>query len=129
MKKYPLVFFFIFSMGIFSSCKKEGTGGMATIAAFPKHHETPVKGATVYVKFGAKEFPGKNFSDYDLAVKGATSEEHIHIENLKWGDYYLYAVGYDSTIFKEVRGGLAIKIKRSEREEEMDAQIHVTEEN
>lgn len=112
---------------VFSSCKKEGTGGQATIAAFPKHHEKPIKGATVYLKFGTKELPGKNASDYDLTIAGEADEDHIHIEELKWGDYYLYAVGYDSSIAKAVAGGVPVTIKRSERKKEIDVDIPVTE--
>lgn len=117
----------LFSMLIFSSCKKEGTGGKATIAAFPKHHEAPIKSAVIYVKFGAKEYPGKNASDYDLTITGEADEDHIHIEDLKWGDYYLYATGYDSSIAKAVAGGVPVTIKRSQRKEEVTVTIPVSE--
>lgn len=33
----------IVSLAFFPSCKKEGVGGHAHIAAFPKHHEKPIK--------------------------------------------------------------------------------------
>lgn len=124
---YSAACLFLFSLLIFSSCKKEGTGGEATIVAFPKHHEKTIKGATVYVKFGTKEFSGKNASDYDLTVTGEPEEDHVHIEELKWGDYYLYASGYDSSIARVVTGGVPITIKRSEKKEEIVVQIPVSE--
>lgn len=102
-------------------------GGQATIAAFPKHHEIAIKGATLYIKFGAKEFPGNNSGDYDLTIKGEANEDHIHIEELTWGDYYLYAVGYDSSIAKPVSGGIPVTIKRSEKKEEVNVTIPVSE--
>lgn len=111
----------------FLSCKKEGTGGQATIATFPKHHDKPIKGATVYLKYGAKELPGKNASDYDLTRVGDANEDHIHIEELKWGDYFLYAVGYDSTSAKVVAGGLPVTIKRNERKGEINVIVPVSE--
>lgn len=127
MKSVSLFGVYLFAVLAFSSCKKEGTGGSATIAAFPKHHEKTIYGATVYVKYGAKEMPGKNASDYDLTIQGETKEEHVHIEELKWGDYYLYAVGYDSAIAETVSGGMPLTIKRSEKNKELHVEIHVTE--
>ncbi len=41
----------ILALGAFVSCKKNGQGGDAAIAAFPQHHGKPIKGATLYVKF------------------------------------------------------------------------------
>ena len=109
------------------SCKKNDTGGEATVVAFPKHHAQEIKGATVYVKFGATELPSDPTTNYDMKVLGDSSENHIHIEHLRYGKYYLYAVGYDSTIMQQVTGGEAVKIRWKERKEEIDVDIHVTE--
>lgn len=128
--KSPVLFssvILLSSILVLFSCKKEGTGGHATIAASPKHHEKSIKGAIVYVKFGAKELPGKTPSDYDLTIKGEPNEDHIHIEGLMWGDYYLYAVGYDSTLAQTVSGGIPVTIKRSEKKSELSIVIPVTE--
>jgi hypothetical protein len=109
------------------SCKKNNTGGECEVAAFPQHHGKSIYGATVYVKFGAKDLPNDPTSNYDLKVEGEPDEEHVHIKNLRYGHYYLYAVGYDSSIAQTVVGGLALKIKWKERKKEIDVNVPVTE--
>ncbi len=49
----------------FSACKKNGTGGENTIAAYPKHHGLIIPNATVFIKYGATELPGLDASDFD----------------------------------------------------------------
>ncbi len=124
MKKYLLV---IFVLSVFYSCKKNNTGGSATVAAIPQHHGSSIKGAVLYVKFGAEELPSNPTANYDLRIEGDPKEDHVHVEGLRYGHYYLYAEGYDSTIMQTVRGGLSVKIKWSERKEELDVKIPVTE--
>ncbi len=109
------------------SCKKAGTGGDAVIVADIKHHETPIKGATLYVKYNAEDLPSDPTNNYDLKIVGDAKEDHIHIEGLKWGKYYLYAVGFDSTISKPVIGGIGHKIKWSNRKAEIDLAVPVAE--
>ena len=109
------------------SCKKSSTGGDATIVAFQAHHGKAVKGATVYVKFKAADLPSDPTNNYDLKIVGEPNEDHVHIEGLRYGTYYLYAVGYDSMITQTVKGGISAKIKWSERKQEIDINIPVTE--
>ena len=114
------------------SCAKEGTGGKATLVTFLKHHGKPIINHvgypdTVFVKFNAKELTGTKPSDFDTYFVGEAGEDHVHCEELKWGDYYLYGVGYDSTILQRVSGGMAVKIKRKERNDETDIDMAVTE--
>jgi hypothetical protein len=93
------------------SCKKAGTGGANTLVISPEHHGSPIKGATAYLKFDTKEQPGTEASDYDLIEIGEQKEDHIHVEGLKPGKYYIYCVGYDSTIFQIVKGGIPLTVK------------------
>ena len=109
------------------SCKKNGLGGEAEIAAFPKHHGRAIKGCTLYVKFDAKDLPNDPTNNYDLKIAGSAKEDHIHIEELRAGDYFLYATGFDSTIQAPVTGGIGVSIKWSERKEEKDVDVPVTE--
>ena len=127
MKKQLTLGIIATSILLATSCKKGDTGGDATIAAFPKHHTQPIKGATVYVKFDANELPSDPTNNYDLKIVGESNEDHVHIEGLRYGKYYLYAVGYDSTIMQTVVGGIPVKIKWSERKKELDQDIPVTE--
>ena len=111
----------------FAACKKNGTGGDATIAAMPAHHGKMIKGATVFIKFKATELPSSPETNYDLKVVGDAKEDHVHIEGMLPGNYFLYAVGYDSAISLPVKGGVAVTIKNSEKKKEIDVEIPVTE--
>jgi hypothetical protein len=108
------------------SCKKNGTGGDVTIVAFPEHHGQAIKGSTAYVKFKAKEAPSSPTTDYNLKIQGEEDENHVHIENLLRGDYYVYMVGFDSTIAQQVKGGTRVSIAKG-KTGEIDVHIPVTE--
>lgn len=123
---FKIVVISLFLVGVFS-CKKSSTGGDAIVVAFPKHHGSSIKGATVYVKFKTNELPSNPTVNYDLKVEGDANEDHVHIKGLRYGKYYLYAVGYDSAISQVVRGGLPLTIKWKERKQEIDVDIAVTE--
>ena len=126
-------FFFLLMMN--SSCKKEdecvaGTGGAVTIAAFPQHHEKPIVSQdnyldSAYIKFNAQEFPGTHASDYDLVIAGEAGEDHVHIPNLKCGDYYIYMTGFDTSINMRVTGGIPYSF--TETSGEKDVLVPVTE--
>lgn len=127
MKRLNVIIVIILISFVGSSCKKNGTNGDATIVAFPQHHSKPIFGGTVYVKFNAKDLPSNPTKNYDLKIVGDPKEEHVHIKGLLWGDYYLYAEGYDTLIHLPVKGGLAIQIKWGDRQKELDLNVPVTE--
>jgi hypothetical protein len=108
------------------ACKKEGTGGSTTVATIVKHHEKLIPYATVYVKYGAKDFPGEDVSKYD-ASEVTDKSAHVHFEDLRKGDYYFYAVGYDSSIAEVVKGGTGIKISRKDKDKHLDLNLPVVE--
>jgi hypothetical protein len=127
MKKIIWISIFIVSSSLILSCKKAGLGGEATLVAYPKHHEVPIYGATVYVKFNTKDSPGSDLGSYDAVFQGEANEDHVHLEELKQGNYYIYAVGYDSAISQAVYGGKSVTIKRKDRKDEQNIDISVTE--
>jgi len=51
----------IFSLGL-ASCTKEGKGGRVALIGQVKHHDEVIYGSVVYIKYGAKEFPGADVS-------------------------------------------------------------------
>lgn len=95
------------------ACKKAGTGGKATVQGTVAHHDRLIPNAVVYVKFGASEFPGPSPDLYDMQVN-ANLDAFYTIEELHKGDYYLYGVGYDSSISQTVQGGIPIKINSND---------------
>lgn len=117
---------FVFLCLLFFFCKKEGTTGSTAIATLVKHHEKSIPFATVYIKYNAKEFPGEDLSKYNDS-KVTDKQGHVHFENLQKGDYYFYAVGYDSSIAAPVRGGTPCKIIRKDKDKHIDFVVAVTE--
>jgi hypothetical protein len=125
MKKVKLIAFGLIIFTVFA-CKKNGTGGDNTIAAFPKHHGVTIPNATVYIKYGATELPGVSASDFDdskIAVKEGSGDAHAHFEGLLKGDYYIYSVGFDSTVNETVSGGVAVKITSKSGEKDVDVPV------
>lgn len=114
----------IVSFSLFStSCKKNATGGEASIHARIMQDNEPVEGDNiVYVKFNATTQPSNPTSNYDMKVEGEAGENHVHIAGLRPGKYYLYAVGTNGNN-KEVHGGKAVKIAWSEKDMMQDVLI------
>lgn len=110
----------------FAACKKEGAGGSTTIATLVAHHSKRIPLAKVYVKYGAKDFPGADVSKYNASAN-CDIEGHAHFENLQKGDYYFYAVGYDSAIAAPVYGGTPLKITRKDKGDKIDVNVAVVE--
>lgn len=108
--KISLISISVFSLVTFNSCYKEGIGGKSSINGFVSHHSHHVPNAIVYIKYGAVEFPGTDISKYDASVT-ADGSAHYEIKDLRKGEYYLYAVGYDNSIMETVSGGTGIKLK------------------
>ena len=96
-----------------TACSKEGFDGDARISGKVAHHSARIPYATVYIAFGAKELPGTLTTDFDASVI-ADSAGIYEFDNLKKGDYYLYGLGFDSTISQTVRGGLRVTLAKGD---------------
>lgn len=116
----------VFAAALFSSCCKEGLDGRATVTASTFHHSTAITGATVYIKFDAKDAPA-NLSDYDVSYTADAASGSVRIENLKCGDYYFFATGYDPAIALPVQGGVPFSIAYADRKDDLVIEIPVTE--
>jgi hypothetical protein len=109
------------------SCKKGDTGGNAAIVIFPiDPWGFPNKGATVYVKFDTQSVPSDPASNYDLKIAGDVNQDYVRIEGLRYGKYYLYVAGFDTICGCEFEGGLPLKIKWSERKNDIDVNIQLS---
>jgi hypothetical protein len=129
-KSFISKFVIVMLVCILTSCVKEGPGGNAEIAVWVKHHDKLIPGATVYIKYGSKEFPGDGLSLYDDSEVCGTEgddEGHTHFHDLKRGNYYLYAVGYDSSISETVMGGIPVEITKENKDGSSDVEVPVTE--
>ena len=107
-----------------------GEGGNVTIVALPKHHGMPIASDSLYpdsafIKFNATNSPGINPGDYDKIIVGEANEQHVHIEGLKRGKYFIFMTGYDTVIPARVTGGIPYEITLTSGEIKLD--IPVTE--
>ena len=109
-----------------------GTGGEVTVVAFPKHHGVEIGGAdtlhpdSAFVKFNTSDFPGTSASSYDLVIPGEPGENHVHIEGLKRGKYYIYMTGWDPNATpNRVTGGIPYEVTVTSGE--IDVDVPVTE--
>jgi hypothetical protein len=109
-----------------SGCKKDGTGGDATLGVTAKHHGSAIAGTRIYIKYGAKDFPGEDVSKYDASVT-ANANGYAEIPDLRYGHYYIYGVGFDSSVNETVKGGAPVKIKWSDRKEVQKEDLSITE--
>ena len=95
---------------ITSAYKKEGIGGKSSVSGTVYHHTKPIPYTTVYIKYGATEFPGTDVTIYDDHTTADINANYA-FHNLRMGNYYLYGVGYDNAIFLPVTGGVGVKLK------------------
>lgn len=96
-----------------TSCKKDcsaGSGGDLTFVVKLKHHgviipNDSLRPDTVWVKYNALTWQNPP-SGYDARFIGEFPEDHVHVTQMKCGDYFLYAAGFDASINEQVRGGV-----------------------
>ncbi len=110
LKKTTQIGLVLIAMVSLSSCYKEGNGGKSSVNGYVAHHSNRIPNANVYIKYGAVEFPGTDVSKYNASVT-CDGGGYYEIKDLRKGDYYLYSVGYDSSIMENVSGGIGIKLK------------------
>ncbi len=98
----------------FTACKKNQTGGKASVSGTVSHHGKIIPGAFVYIKFNTVDFPGDDYKQYDTYVKADANG--FYKFPLYKGSYYLYATGYDNAIAYPyiVKGGLSFSIRNKE---------------
>lgn len=120
-----------FTSGFFS-CKKEnkctaGSGGALSMVVYLKHHGVTIpndslRPDTVWVLYNATEWKGAPVG-YSARIIGEAGENHVHVPNLKCGDYYLYASGWDTSITKNVIGGIPVSTDKESGELEVSVPV------
>src|SRR5688572_9930555 len=80
----------------FVSCKKNQLGGKSTVFGKVAHHSKSIANATVFIKFNAKEFPGRDTTVYDAKVKADANGNYSF--KCYRGEYYLYGFGIDPDV-------------------------------
>ena len=96
-----------------TSCTKEGTGGNSNVSGVVVHHTELITDATVYIKYGATEFPGSSPDDYDDYIVVDTASAFYEFKELKKGTYYLWGSGYDPSGDYDVTAGFRISLEKN----------------
>lgn len=118
-----LFFVFVIGIALIASCKKNELGGKSTIKGKVVHHSKAIPYATVFIKYDAEDFPGKDTNLYDAKVK-ADANGSYEIKCYK-GKYYLFGRGNDYAVTPPlVVGGVPVKVRTNES---VEAEIAVTE--
>lgn len=106
---FPIVM--LAGMSLFwSGCVEEGPGGTARIDGVTAHHELPIPDSKVYIQYGSLLSPGTDPSLYDDSTTSNSSAEFA-FSGLQKGDYYVYGIGFDSTIGESVSAGIPVTLK------------------
>jgi hypothetical protein len=108
-----------------SSCEKKhnddtcvaGSGGTMSIVTFAIHNGDTLINYdshpdTAFVKYNATTSPGTSASNFDAYFTSEGGEDHVHSENLKCGDYYVYRTAYDSVANKTYYGGTTVNLPK-----------------
>ena len=92
-----------------------------------QHHGVTIDSLTVYIKFNTSEAPADATYDAHFTVTHfGPQNSYAIINNLKAGNYYLYAEGWDPSISNSVKGGIPYTI---ENETTYSVTVPVTEQH
>lgn len=116
----------LLSVIFFAGCKKNNTGGNVTVDISTAHHGKPIPYTKVYIKYGAKEFPGMQAGTYS-ASQITDANGKVTFTNLRYGDYFFFGEGYDTAIQAMVRGGIKLTVPRKQRNNNFTMDLPITE--
>lgn len=91
------------------------------------HHTWGVSGIMMYIKYNQSTFPGTDVKLYDDSARTDPNGTAI-FEHLSYGDYYVYAYGYDFLFMDWVTGNAFVQLtKLNVSGGEMDTVLMVSE--
>lgn len=130
LKAIPLVVALMYHS--FISCKKDESGtntisGSIKLEITAKHHTWGVGGLSVFLKENTTLFPGY---DTSLYTRRTTTDSlgKSEFNSLFPGDFYVYAIGYDSIWGDSVIGYMPVTIKNQTLvDNTMNIELYVSE--
>ena len=109
----------------FADCTpEEGLGGKAEIKGLAAHHSLAIPDCRVFIKYGVFNSPGTDPGLYDDSTVAGNDGRFVFSE-LQKGSYYLYGIGYDSTIGMPVTAGIPVILE--EKKQSIEVLLPVTE--
>lgn len=129
MKTLPLLSLMLLILA--TGCEKDNqTGsisGSISLEVVAKHHSWGVGGLSVFLKDNVTQFPGYDTSLYRWRMTTDPSG-HTSFDSLFPGDYYVYAIGYDSIWGDSVIGYMPVSINSQQLDENtMNIELYVSE--
>lgn len=99
------------------SCKPDkkeggGKGGSATLVIYPQHHTVAknIINGKVFIRYNTLDAPTSGVYDDSATCTNHDSLLSGTIINLKNGNYYLFATGFDTSVNQYVKGGVPYTI-------------------
>lgn len=98
-----------------ASCQRQdkaGKGGEATLKVTPQHHGNNIEQCVIYLKYNSSTPPSETTEGYDEQASVAMEDGKpvATFTKLRKGKYYIYGLGYDPSISKDVKGGIPYQI-------------------
>ncbi|XZF14709.1 hypothetical protein ACTHGU_01085 [Chitinophagaceae bacterium MMS25-I14] len=123
MKKTAYIFLALLLAGNLFSCKHDddnvaciaGSGGTAEIVVYAVHNGAGLINYashpdTAFVKYNTLSSPGTDPALYDTYFVSEASEDHVHCEHLKCGNYFIYRTAWDSVSNMRYTGGAGVVV-------------------
>jgi hypothetical protein len=124
MKRMMIVLAAFAALGIWGCTPEPGPGGLAQITGVTAHHAQVIPGTRVFIKYDASTSPGTSPSAYDDSTQSGSNGRFSFVD-LEKGVYYIYGIGFDSTVGMPVSAGIPVVI--SEKKEVEEVLLPVTE--
>lgn len=92
-----------------SGCTKNNLDRRSHICFTTQHHDLIIPNITIYVKYGATEYPG--YEPLDQFHKVLTSDENgrVCMQDIPLGSHWFMAIGYDELIREQVIGNIPLR--------------------
>lgn len=90
-----------------------GKGGYATLLVTPVHDGLNIDSCMVYIKYDAPVVPANNVYDDSMMCTQINGTPTAKFTDLRTGEYYLYAKGWDIIRSEKVRGGMPYEVNDS----------------
>ena len=109
---------FLFAAALLLTCKKADNTPVATVkgnitlTVTAQHHYWVIPGLPVYLKSNATEFPGTNTASYNASTTTNQGGD-AQFKTLTFGNYYLYARGWDPIFADTVYGHIPVVVDSS----------------
>ncbi len=92
-----------------------------------RHHDRPIPGTEVYVKFFATEFPGYELEDVADTTLVADADGQVKLNDFPLGNHWFVGIGYDEAIRELVIGNLDLRFDLTNLQH--DTILYVSEEH